>query len=30
MTIYCDSVILNYLLDTVGPFNVRPTAVSHL
>jgi uncharacterized protein len=26
MTIYCDSVILIYLLDTVGPFNVRAVA----
>jgi len=23
MTIYCDSVILIYLLDAVGPFNIR-------
>jgi predicted nucleic acid-binding protein len=26
MTVYCDSVILIYLLDTVGPFNVRAIA----
>jgi predicted nucleic acid-binding protein len=26
MTIYCDSVILIYLLDTVGPFNLRAVA----
>lgn len=26
MVIYCDSVILIYLLDTVGPFNVRAAA----
>jgi uncharacterized protein len=26
MLIYCDSVILIYLLDTVGPFNVRAAA----
>ncbi len=26
MVIYCDSVILIYLLDTVGPFNVRAVA----
>jgi uncharacterized protein len=26
MLIYCDSMILIYLLDTVGPFNVRAVA----
>ncbi len=26
MVIYCDSVILIYFLDTVGPFNVRAVA----
>jgi predicted nucleic acid-binding protein len=26
MLIYCDSMILIYLLDTVGPFNVRAAA----
>jgi len=26
MLIYCDSMILMYLLDTVGPFNVRAVA----
>jgi len=26
MVIYCDSMILIYLLDTVGPFNVRAAA----
>jgi predicted nucleic acid-binding protein len=26
MLIYCDSVILIYLLDTVGPFNLRAVA----
>ncbi len=23
MLVYCDSMILIYLLDTIGPFNVR-------
>ncbi len=26
MLIYCDSMILIYLLDSVGPFNVRAAA----
>jgi hypothetical protein len=26
MVVYCDSVILIYFLDTVGPFNVRAVA----
>lgn len=26
MTVYCDSVILIYFLDSVGPFNVRAVA----
>ena len=26
MLIYCDTMILIYLLDTIGPFNVRATA----